>query len=67
MVRQNRLVKASFYKKEGTMLWIMYFLFFIIGYFYGRRFDYVWDVCILFVIMLIIIIIFGKKEENDVP
>ena len=63
MTKPNKLVEASFYKKEGAMLWIMYFLFFIVGYYYGKKFDYIWDVCIFFVIMLVVVIILGKENQ----
>ncbi len=61
-VKQNRLVKASFYKKEGSMIWIMYSIFFFVGYYGGYTKKPLIEPLILFVILLIVIIIFGKRE-----
>ena len=35
--KKNKLVEASFYKKEGFMLWVMYYIFFSLGYLYGNK------------------------------
>ncbi len=68
MEKQNRLVKASFYRKEGCMLWFMYGLFFFLGYYGGYTKKPLIEPLIIFIIMLIVILIFGKKENNpDTP
>ena len=61
---KNRLVKASFYKKEGSILWIMYCIFFSIGYLYGNAKMGIGFPLIFFGIMLLIIFIVGKPSKE---
>ncbi len=63
MTNPNKLVEASFYKKEGAMLWGMYLAFFMVGYFYGHDRQELMPAILLFVVVLIALLVFGKKQS----
>ncbi len=64
MKKQNRLVEASFYKKEGFYLWLMYYIFFSVGWLMGSGGDRFWEYSIFFIVMLFVVVIFGKEEAK---
>lgn len=64
-MKKNRLVKAYFYRKEGFILWIMYFIFFIVGYFAGKKNEKLWWIILIFSLSALSILIFGKKEKKN--
>lgn len=60
----NSLMESSFYRKEGTILWIMYTVFFLMGYWYGYDKSGWKFPLIMFIIMILSKLLFGKKHEK---